>query len=155
MTRPTTNKKKPRPTRKPQPNSATVKRRIAELIETGCPETARGALEKWKRDEMVPTIEMGGLGPGYEQAIHIAVFAIIDALLVLDGPLDWDNTAWWSAVEARVLPRLRWLGLSGAQWAVATNLAGRAVRIGWAAVLAEVPRARRIYVTRTFPQEAP
>ena len=39
--------------------------------------TASELLEKWDNDEIVPTIEMGGLGPGYEQCIHILVFEII------------------------------------------------------------------------------
>ena len=41
------------------------------------PEHAREALARWDRGWNVFTIEMGGLGPGYEQCIHIAVFELI------------------------------------------------------------------------------
>ncbi len=36
-------------------------------------ETAKDALAAWDRGEIVHSVEMGGIGPGYEQAIQILV----------------------------------------------------------------------------------
>src|SRR5688572_10010547 len=45
------------------------------------PKAACTALERWDAGQTVFTIELGGLGPGYEQCIHIAAFEAIRAFV--------------------------------------------------------------------------
>ena len=136
----------------------------------GKPETARAALEMWDRGESVFTAEMGGIGPGYEQCIHVIAFEIVRELLKRE-PLDWywekanrsertadeerECRAFVDDVEAAVMPRVRHLGMSGAQWGAAQNLAYICVRKGWATALGELPDDRLIQVSRTWPKDVP
>jgi hypothetical protein len=39
--------------------------------------TAQEALSRWDAGDIVWTVSMSGMGPGYEQAIHVLVFEII------------------------------------------------------------------------------
>lgn len=135
----------------------------------GKPETAREALEMWDRGDSVFTVEMGGLGPGYEQVIHIMAFEVIRDLLSREG-LDayWKDadasatdadakrraSAFADAVETAVMPRISSLGSTGAQWCAARSVAFRTMRVGWAKALDEVPD-RLIQVSRAWPTGEP
>lgn len=106
------------------------------------PETAEEALKRWDAGETVFTVEMGGLGPSYEQCIHVAAFELIRGLL-REGPIDWDDDSDDLIARAdkilRASPRVKELGLSGAQAGAAQNLAFRTLRVGWAKAINEVP----------------
>lgn len=119
------------------------------------PETAREALEQWDAGESVFTAEMGGLGPGYEQCIHIAAFEVIrdhlDAKLP-DEFGDWRN---WGDESIRRASKDFNLGLSGAQAEAARNIAARTLSKGWAAALKELPKDRLIQVNKKFPEVQP
>jgi len=113
---------------------------------------------------------MGGLGPGYEQCIHIMAFEVIRELLKRE-PLDWAaadvanamksyesrrNSKWGQftdRIEKAVLdlPVVKEIGSSGAQWGAAQNLAYITVRKGWATALSELPDDRLIVVSRSWP----
>jgi len=41
------------------------------------PETAIGALSLWDKGEIIPSIELGGLGPSYEMVIQVSAFELI------------------------------------------------------------------------------
>lgn len=116
------------------------------------PETAADALAAWDKGEIVHTVEMGGLGPGYEQAIHVLVFELIRDCGDAPLPAAGDKEAWYSWGEAtvsRIDAQCR--GFSGAQVGAAQNLAARALKIGWRAMLNEVPTDRRTMVSRAWP----
>lgn len=124
------------------------------------PETAAEALALWDADEIVWTVEMGGLGPGYEQVIHIMAFEIIRELLKHE-PIAWtkaddEHRAEWRAfrdvIEAGVNPRIMGLGSTGAQFGAAQNIAYRTVRVGWRKALDELPGDRLIQVSRAWPR---
>ena len=133
----------------------------------GKPDTASEALALWDAGDVVWTAEMGGLGPGYEQCIHVMAFEIIRELLSR-GPLDWYWTkaeqadtdadakrecrAFADSVEQAVMPRISGLGSSGAQWGAAQNLAYIVVRKGWAAALSELPEDRLTMVSKAWPR---
>ena len=132
---------------------------MTDIVLDSKPETAREALARWDAGESVFTAEMGGMGPGYEQVIHIMAFEIIRELLTRE-PIDWSRAteehrrewrAFTDSVEAAVLPKVAGLGSSGAQWGAAQNLAFRTVRIGWAKALDEIPD-RLIQVSRDWPR---
>ena len=116
------------------------------------PETAEQALERWDAGDTVFTVSMGGLGPGYEQCIHILVFETIRDHIATCKPLpdDDDEGAWdgWGDAAAnRLDPDI---GFSCAQVGAARNLAARTLRVGWRAALEEVPD-RHIQVSRQMP----
>jgi hypothetical protein len=117
--------------------------------------TARDALAAWDRGEPVQTVEMGGIGPGYEQAIQILAFELIREAGPLPKPNAegrYDLSGWGEAVVARLDETC---GFSGAQVGAAKGLAFHGLLKGWAALLAEVEPDRRILVSRSFPPAPP
>lgn len=126
--------------------------------------TAEQWLAKWDAGEIVPTIEMGGLGPGYEQAIQITVAEILRGLIEHQAPRDDGDglTDWWAEHRddfTEVIlnrPVVGQLGVSGAQWGGAVNLAVNIYRRGTEAFQDSELADRRILVSRDFPRgEAP
>lgn len=125
-------------------------------------------LARWDAGKTVWSIEMGGLGPGYEQCIHITAAEILRHLLAMKydvaawtAPPDADAQAAWKrdhdAIEKVVLDGdvVKALGLSGAQWGAAMNLATRLYRVGPRAVMTDKRvKNRCIQVSRTFPGAA-
>ncbi len=118
------------------------------------PDTAKDALDKWDKGENVFTIEMGGLGPSYEQAIHIGVFEVIRELhnkklpdSKTQGDLlqkTFDNVMFNNDI-------IKSLHLSGTQAGAITQVAYKAMTLGWRDMLSTVPNDRRIQVTKSFP----
>lgn len=119
------------------------------------PVTAQQALEKWDAGNNIFTIEMGGLGPGYEQVIHILVFELIRdqngrPVPEFEGEKDRDKwLAWGSATVDRCNPDL---GFSGAQVGAAKNFAYHVLRDGWRKTIRSFPSDRQIQVSSAFPQ---
>ncbi len=117
-------------------------------------------LSRWDGDRGVWSIEMGGFGPGYEQAIQITVAEVLRRCL--DKQYDaskWADTEDWKRDREHIYQwgmeneRIKALGLSGAQWGAAVNLAVRLYRDGPRKVLTdERVKNRKIQVRRTFPQ---
>ncbi len=95
--------------------------------------TAQEALAKWDAGEILTSVEMGGIGPGYEQAIQIAIFEFI----------------------RRGEEGLNGLGLSGAQAGAAAACAKVAIGQGWEFLLTKVPADRHILVSKTWPVSPP
>lgn len=119
---------------------------------------AADLLRKWDAGETCHTIEMGGLGPGYEQALQITVFEILRYLLENSPDADaWSDKAVWKqerdSMERALFenPTVKKLGLSGAQWGAAVNLATAFYVRGPQAVLNEVDADRRTMVSKSFP----
>lgn len=90
--------------------------------------TAREWLERWDAGKSVFTVEMGGLGPGYEQAIQVCVAEIIRDNI--DKPLptgsfgDWGNASIHRAdAKDPKTGRYKLGGLSGAQAGAVRQLA--------------------------------
>lgn len=114
--------------------------------------TARVA--KWDAGEPIWTVEMGGLGPGYEQAIQVTSLEILRALLPKQFRA-WKNEKRFKSlrdtVEAEVHPKIKGLGLSGAQFGAAWNLALCLYRRGEAAMEEDGAKDRKILVSKTFP----
>jgi hypothetical protein len=113
-------------------------------------------LNRWDAGKGVWTIEMGGLGPGYEQCIHITGAEILRWLLEHKPNLS-DETVWPSIRDqisdavASHSP-VKELGLSGAQWGAACSIAAALYRRGPRAVMAdEQVKDRHIQVSRDFP----
>lgn len=90
-------------------------------------DTVTEQLECWDSGKTIWTIECGGLGPGYEQAIQLAAIEFARACKDLPGMLNNDQKS-SDIFKAKCKERLReiddaLLGLSGAQFGAAVWLA--------------------------------
>lgn len=116
-------------------------------------------LKRWDSGRSVWTIEMGGLGPGYEQCIHITCAEILRVML--DRNFDharWSDRDAWKVDREDIdkavmaLPLIDKLGLSGAQWGAAISVASHLYMHGPRSVMNDDRvKDRKIQVSRTFP----
>lgn len=119
-------------------------------------------LSRWDANKGVWSIEMGGLGPGYEQCIQITAAEVLRHLL--DAKYDsslWQDKAAWAADRKKIEHYgfsnavVEKLGLSGAQWGAAVSLATKLYMDGPRKIMNEPSiKERHIQVQRTFPQAA-
>ena len=122
--------------------------------------TAAEQLRRWDAGETIWSIEMGGLGPGYEQAIQVLAIEIIRD--ELSNPIP-DDTTWcdWGDATVRRIDYKRpdgtyaCGGFSGAQVGAAKQIAYRFIKDGPALALEHVPDGRRIQVSNTWPRVEP
>jgi hypothetical protein len=115
----------------------------------GPAQDAREQLRRWDGGGVIWSIEMGGLGPGYEQAIQLLAIEIvrdeIDRTPATEPPRDWGD-----ATVSRLNDSCG--GFSGAQVGVAKFLAHKWLTIGPAALLNKIKeRHRHIQVSRFWP----
>lgn len=95
--------------------------------------TAQELIKAWDEGRTIPTIEMGGLGPGYEQCIQIAAVEFTRATLDFkdtgNRQEDWDR---FDVLYGEVLKKIDddLGGMTGAQYGAAKNLAWNWVHIG-------------------------
>lgn len=119
------------------------------------PETCEEALAAWDAGESVFTVEMGGIGPSYEQQIHIVAFELVRLLLAVELPLDdpqrMAQLEEYLLKEAGIWNKNLSLGLSGAQAASAVHIALMTKRHGWRAAVRKAPAEDRILVCKVFP----
>lgn len=116
-------------------------------------------LKRWDDGKSVWSIEMGGIGPGYEQCIQITATEILRHMLKTKCDTSaWDDPAKWTidreCIEAACFDNetIHKLGLSAAQWGAALDLATFFYRDGPRTVMtAERLKDRHIQVQRTFP----
>ncbi len=116
--------------------------------------TAAEALAAWDKGDIVTTVELGGIGPGYEQAIQVLVFEIIrDALAASVGATD-NNIAALDVLVDKTVHRIdkQCCGFSGAQVGAAKWLAFRTMRDGWESVIAKArEKDQTTMVSRSWP----
>jgi hypothetical protein len=122
--------------------------------------TNEDALAAWDAGDSVWSVELGGLGPGYEQCIQLMGFETLRAMLA-NPPADWaaftdDKDAWKAYREMiEALPEVKAaiaaLQPSGAQFGAAMNIASVFARKGYAAGLAMAESDRHIQVRKSFP----
>lgn len=132
--------------------------------------TLKERLDAWDRGDLVWTIEMGGLGPGYEQALQIAAFEIqrwmlaneeryrkIVELPEIDRPAAWQT--WNDDLDRAVFfnehAPCKNMGLSGAQVGAAKNISNVLMRRGIDAMNDEAVKTRRIMVSKRWPEGKP
>ena len=131
------------------------------------PNSVEEALAAWDRGDEVETVEMGGMGDGYEMAIQCVGFELMRALTT-DPDLKRmneetpDGCEFPQAFKDRLDEIVRPLdakqpdgsyklgGLSGAQVGAAKNMALTLVRHGWDNARNQVPE-RMIFVRKQDP----
>src|SRR5689334_19222025 len=120
--------------------------------------TAKEALEAWDRGDSLWSVEMGGLGPGYEQAIHVLVFEIIRDYVDRPDAIPNEGQAAREWADDTVHRVNDWpgCGFSGAQVGAAKHLAWKFLVKGHRATL-DTMRAhdqdRLTQVSKTWPHE--
>lgn len=112
------------------------------------------ALAKWNADELVTTIEMGGLGPGYEQGIQIGVFELLNDLKGVEIPFS-DKEAAHKLIEEtfyKTIARVKELdGISGAMAGASMHIAYMFRLHGYSEAINMADQDRRIMCKRSFP----
>lgn len=112
-------------------------------------------IAKWDAGEPVQSLEMGGIGPGYEQAIQILMMEILRD--ERDTDTTGDRSQYWAdATVARCDKPC--LGFSGSQVGAAKSLAWGFLEHGpdgfWDHLEKVAPERRKdmIFVSNKFPQ---
>lgn len=113
------------------------------------PETVADALEKWDSGRPVFSIEMGGLGPGYEQGIQIGIFTILRELNGKDLPEE--HGAINAVLDEVIRKSPCWDQYSGAQVGAAKSAAYHMLKKGYRKAVRELPDDRLIQVQKNFP----
>jgi hypothetical protein len=116
-------------------------------------------LKKWDDGKSVWSIEMGGLGPGYEQCIQITCAEMVRHMLHKGYKTEaWQNEGAWKQVRNEIDSAMSdnqavvKLGLSGAQFGAALSLAVWLYRDGPRAVMKHPAiKDRHIQVSKYFP----
>lgn len=115
-------------------------------------------LKRWDEGKSVWSIEMGGLGPGYEQCIQIVTAEVV-RFLVKEQPHGQDLIGNWKDKWSGEIDKALWankgindLGLSGAQADAGKNLGTRLYMEGPRKIM-NTPeiKDRHIQVSRSFP----
>lgn len=92
--------------------------------------TAADWLAAWDAGREVQSVEMGGISPGYEQAIQITTAEILRWLVANnEDTAQWVDPEKWARTRDKIsndvtkIGHIDRLGLSGAQWGASISLA--------------------------------
>jgi len=124
---------------------------VQEKIDSGLyPKDIEDAVARWDRGETVWSVEMGGLGPGYEQAIQVGMIELLRRLIGVELPGIDEN--WHDFLDGHLTEVLKEfdLGLSGAQAGAIMNLAAKFASRGWLAT--EEVQDRMILISKHWPR---
>jgi hypothetical protein len=115
------------------------------------PNTWQEALASWDAKEPVFTIELGGVGPSYEQAMHIAIFEVLRLVGDMDIDLHKDTQTIIIQKAIKDANEEKHLRLTSAQADSILLFILRVLTQGWVKTITQYPTDRRIQVTRWFP----
>lgn len=107
------------------------------------PVSVKEGLSYWDSGMPVMSVTMGGIGPGYEQCIQIAMIEILRAALKGVPVVQMEEEL------GRIDKRLG-LQLTGGQAGAAMALAGEIMTYGWSATV-EKYKNRQIMVSKAWP----
>jgi hypothetical protein len=111
--------------------------------------TAKEYLAQWDRGDSVWSIEMGGIGPGYEQALQVLAVEIIRDNIDKPTPSHDQYRTWGDATVSRIDTLCG--GFSGAQVGAAKQIAFRFLSMGPAQALQGIDADRKILVSNFWP----
>lgn len=116
-------------------------------------------LSRWDSGRIVWSIEMGGMGPGYEQAIQVTVAELLRIMLSQSfDSSKWAEKSAWEDDRSQIRKLafendvINELGLSGAQFGAALSLASKLYMDGPIKVMSvDEIKDRHIQVSKNFP----
>lgn len=114
-------------------------------------------VDKWDAGKTVWSIEMGGFGPGYEQALQIAAIEILRQMIAETADASgWDEgegmRAYSDTLHEKIGGKFSSLGLSGAQFGAAVSIAARIYKYGPREFAKGIPDDRKIQVSNHWPR---
>lgn len=125
-------------------------------------EEAKEWLRQWDAGDLVWTIEMGGMGPGYEQCIQITTAEMLRWFIENKSDVSfWEDEEKWGEerdlLDRNILKKeiIKDLGLSGAQYGAALSLASTLYMRGTGALNDVEVKDRRIQASKCFPSSKP
>jgi len=127
------------------------------MAHVGAAMDAAEQLKRWDAGESIWSIEMGGLGPGYEQAIQVLAVEILRDWLGKPLPEKVDTWTFADATVKRIDKKQEdgkysCGGFSGAQVGAAAQLAYKWLTDGPRACLTQVEESdRHIQVSNSWP----
>lgn len=113
-------------------------------------------LNNWNSKRIVWSVELGGIGPGYEQALQIALFTLFNYLnkhkIELENLVTVENE--FSEQFDNICYKL-WdkMGLSGAQAGTAKGTAYQFYKFGYTYMMNKAPKNRLILVSKNSPSK--
>ena len=118
---------------------------------------AKEWVARWDKGESIWSVSMGGIGPGYEQAIQVMAVEMVRAMLDLQiDSSRWKEEGEWeadrSAIEARIKPTIESIGPSGAQFGAALNLAACMYKRGPSCLQDAEIKDKLIQVSNNWPR---
>jgi len=116
------------------------------------PKTAKQALDKFEKGECLIAVELGGIGPGYEQAIWNGIFKMIRAYHTEDIDNWIEGNRFSREVDEKLSIVCKGDGLSGAQAQAIKMTAYQVMKYGWRHMIEKAPEDRRITISRDFPE---
>ena len=123
-----------------------------DIFGNSSPDTVKEAISRWDKGGHLWTVEMGGIGPGYEQTIQVGVIEVCRLLVDKELPKTDEelNKQYDDAMHA-VCQNFE-LGLSGAQAQVIKSLAYHYIRDGWKKTIDSFDdKDRHIMVSKHWP----
>lgn len=124
---------------------------IQDKIDEGLyPKDIEDAVKRWDAGETVWSVEMGGMGPGYEQAIQVGMIELSRRLIGVELPKVDEN--WHDFLDGHLREVLKEhdLGLSRTQAGAIMNLTAKFASRGWNAV--EGVEDRMIQISKEWPK---
>jgi len=121
-----------------------------EHIDSGLyPKDIEDAVQRWDHGDQVWTVEMGGIGPGYEQCIQVGMIELLRRLIGIELPKKSED--WNEFLDAHLDDVLKEfdLGLSGSQAGAIKQLACKFASQGWAST--EKVQDRMILISKNWP----
>ena len=117
------------------------------------PKSWQDAVQTWSKGGILASVELGGIGPGYEQAIQILVFEILGSWsgkgpVVTGGNYSPEYQAHFQTTAKRLNKVYEF---SGAQCGAAKSLAASFINHGYRETLDEAGPDRLIMVSGKFP----
>ncbi len=114
------------------------------------PEKAIDALDRWDNGESLWSVEMGGLGPSYEQSIQFSVFEIIRELKGI-APKGNERTINKRLDDALgKIDKKFDIGHSGATAGASKWLAYRLMKNGYKKSIQDAPKDRTIQIDKNY-----
>jgi hypothetical protein len=129
------------------------------MIETKEDTTIQEALTEWNSGGTIWSVELGGLGPRYEQCIQVLMFELCKDNLETPLPKEGDDPEdkkYWRSWGDETINRLdKTFGFSGAQVGAAKAHAWKFLKYGYGCMIEKAREqcpGRMIQVSKEFPR---